>query len=80
MGDGENSALMSASQKPLLFISHKHEDAEIGEAVAKFVRRVSGGRVDVFLSSNSQFEGPRVGKDRNEAEPLSTWAGSNDDR
>jgi hypothetical protein len=73
MGDGENSALMSASQKPLLFISHKHEDAEIGEAVAKFVRRVSGGRVDVFLSSNSQFEGPRVGKDMNKELSEALW-------
>ncbi len=48
---------------PLLFISHKHDDQAIGKEVARFVRRISGGRVDIFLSSSANFEGPRVGKE-----------------
>jgi hypothetical protein len=48
--------------KPLLFISHKHDDKALAERIAKFVRTITGGQVDVFLSSNPGFDGIRVGK------------------
>ena len=48
--------------QPLLFISHKHDDEAIASKVAKFVRTITGGQVDVYQSSTPEFEGPRVGK------------------
>ena len=65
MGDSEKNVPIQESKQPLLFISHKHDDTKIAEEIAKFVRHVSGGGVDVFLSSNPRFEGPRVGKELN---------------
>ncbi|ANM30176.1 hypothetical protein ABI59_12230 [Acidobacteria bacterium Mor1] len=52
--------------KPLVFISHKHSDTDIGGAIARFVRNISGGNVDVHLSSDPNYEGPRVGKKIND--------------
>ena len=43
------------------FISHKHKDKEIARVVGEFLKDASGNRVDVFLSSDSRFEGPRPG-------------------
>jgi len=57
---------MEPNEKPLFFISHKHDDREVAGKVANFVRDVTGGRVDVFLSSSNHFEGPRVGKTLNQ--------------
>src|SRR5262249_23311671 len=59
--------------KPLLFISHKHDDRLIGEQVAAFVRSITGGQVDVFLSSNPAFKGPRVGKSLNDELRRALW-------
>jgi hypothetical protein len=50
------------NSEPLLFISHKHEDAEIADAVGRFVENISGGEVKVFQSSSSKSAGPRAGK------------------
>ena len=49
--------------KPVLFTSHKHSDARIAELVAKFVRRITGVQIEVFLSSHPSFVGPRAGKE-----------------
>lgn len=57
---------MPDNNDPYLFISHKHDDAKIASVVARFVEDISGGRVKVFQSSNSDFEGPRIGMNLNE--------------
>jgi hypothetical protein len=59
--------------KPLLFISHKHDDREIANTVARFVRDITGGQVKVFVSSNPEFEGPRVGKELNKELKKALW-------
>ena len=46
---------------PLLFISHKHTDRAIARVIADFITDQSRGEVDVFLSSDSSFEKPKVG-------------------
>ena len=53
-------------QDPLVFISHKHSDREIAEAIARFVRTKTAGKVRVHLSSSPDFEGPRIGKTLND--------------
>ena len=59
----------SEPEHPLVFISHRHEDAKIAEAVAQFIEDITSLEpepttppVEVFLSSNSEFVGPRIGK------------------
>jgi hypothetical protein len=55
--------------KPLLFISHKHSDSAIAAVVANWVRSETKNRevdVDVFLSSDAQFKGPRFGAELNQ--------------
>ncbi len=51
---------------PLVFISHRHSDRAIGEALAQFLNRRSSGGVRVHLSSSPGFEGPRLGRPLNE--------------
>jgi hypothetical protein len=51
------------STKPLLFISHRHADRPIADAIRKFVTDRSGGRIAVFQSSSAQGENPRVGRE-----------------
>ena len=47
--------------KPLFFISHKHADSDLAKVFADFVNTQSGGRIRVYLSSSSEYEGPRYG-------------------
>ncbi len=49
-----------------LFISHKHVDHKIANVLAEFVRERSLGRVKVHLSSDPNFEGPKIGKNLND--------------
>lgn len=49
--------------EPTLFISHKHSDNKIAQALATFCEERSNGRVTVYLSSNPDFKGPKIGKD-----------------
>lgn len=44
-----------------VFISHKHKDKAIARIVAQYLRKESGNRARVFLSSDPQFDGPRAG-------------------
>lgn len=53
---------MSDTNKPIIFISHKHADSKIAQVLAAFCEKRAGGRVEVFLSSNPKFKGPRIGK------------------
>jgi hypothetical protein len=62
-----------ASTKPLLFISHKRCDRKIADLVSGFVRTITGGGVDVYQSSNPDFEGPRVGKDLSKELEEALW-------
>jgi len=54
------------SKDPLIFISHKHSDRDIAEAIARFVKNRTAGHVRVHLSSSPDFEGPRFGAPLND--------------
>ncbi|MDJ0724903.1 MAG: TIR domain-containing protein [Prochloraceae cyanobacterium] len=73
MTNSEENKTNQDSKKPLLFISHKTDDIKIADAVTKFVRGVTGGGVDVFQSTNPQFEGPRIGKELNKELEDALW-------
>jgi hypothetical protein len=50
-----------SDNKPLFFISHRHEDKPLADALAKFLRTSSLGQVKVFQSSDAKAEGPKAG-------------------
>ena len=52
-----------AAARPLLFISHRHGDRPIADALRDFVTNRSGGRVRVYQSSSAQAEAPRAGRE-----------------
>lgn len=60
---GEASASDGAARaaQPLVFISHRHEDKLLADALARFLRANSLGRVNVFQSSDAKAEGPKAG-------------------
>ena len=45
-----------------VFVSHKHKDKEIAKVVGDFIRSESGNRVEIFLSSDPRFKGPKDGE------------------
>jgi hypothetical protein len=53
------------SAEPVVFISHKHSDREIAEALARFVKTKCAGKARVYLSSSPDFDGPRLGQPLN---------------
>jgi hypothetical protein len=53
--------MADANAKPFLFISHKHENHRIADAIRKFVDVSTGGLVEVYQSSSDQTPGPRAG-------------------
>jgi TIR domain-containing protein len=59
--------------KPTIFISHKHADAKIAQVLAAFCEKKAGGRVRVFLSSDPDFKGPRMGKNLNTELRRTLW-------
>ena len=61
------------SDKPIVFISHKHSDSKIAQALAAFCERKAGGRIQVFLSSNADFKGPRFGRNLNRELMKTLW-------
>ena len=52
----------SALRKRLVFISHRHQDERIAQCIASFLRSLSGARIDVFNSSSSRYQGPRLSR------------------
>ncbi len=48
--------------KPVLFISHRHDDRAIADVLRKFIQSRTGGSVAVFQSSSADAEGPAQGK------------------
>jgi hypothetical protein len=59
----KNRVRSSAKERPLLFISHRHSDRLIADAVRKFVNDRSGGRIQVFQSSSADAESAEVGRE-----------------
>lgn len=64
------------NQKPLLFISHKHADSKIADVIRLFVTTYSGGRIEVFQSSSSWADAPKVGRNLNKQLRESLWKAS----
>jgi len=62
------------TDRPLLFISHRHTDQSIADELRKFVVDRSGGRIDVFQSSSAQAENPRVGRELQQELKEHLWA------
>jgi hypothetical protein len=56
-----NLAERWTARRPLVFISHRHQDKPLADVIARFLRGSSGGRVDVFQSSDAESDGPRAG-------------------
>jgi hypothetical protein len=50
------------SSPRLAFISHKHRDRDLADLVGGLLRKLSGARVELYLSSSVQHEGPRFGE------------------
>jgi hypothetical protein len=59
--------------KPLIFISHKTTDSKIATPIAEFIRKKCMGTVEVFLSSNWKFDGPRFGAGLNSELMRKLW-------
>ena len=51
------------SDRPLLFISHRHADRAIADVLRRFVNDRSGGRIAVFQSSSAEADNARVGRE-----------------
>lgn len=62
--------------KPVLFISHRHEDRAIADVLRKFIQARTGGRVSVFQSSSPDAEGPKQGKNVNQELRRALWHAS----
>jgi hypothetical protein len=54
------------SKERLLFISHKHVDHKIANVLGDFAKGQSLNLVKVHLSSDPNFEGPKIGKNLND--------------
>jgi hypothetical protein len=59
--------------KPTIFISHKHSDVRIAQVIAAFCDKKAGGRLQIFLSSDPDFKGPRLGKNLNTELRKTLW-------
>jgi hypothetical protein len=59
--------------KPLVFVSHKHADKDIALTVANWVQEATDFNMDVYLSSNERFKGPRFGREINKELREALW-------
>jgi hypothetical protein len=59
--------------KPLLFISHKHENRNIADAIRSCIEANTGGMVEVFQSSSEHSPGPRAGYALNQELKSALW-------
>jgi hypothetical protein len=67
-GEAERDLVdVGSTSDPLVFISHRHDDRDIALVLGQFFKDRCAGKVRVHLSSNPEFEGPRVGKNVNDA-------------
>ena len=67
---------LRADDKPVLFISHRHEDRAIADVLRKFIQSRTGGRVTVFQSSSPDAEGPKQGQNVNQELRRALWHAS----
>jgi hypothetical protein len=49
-------------KKPLVFISHKHQDVDIAKALASWLQVATRNGVEVFQSSDGFKDGPSLGR------------------
>jgi hypothetical protein len=70
----KDPARSATPTNPLLFISHRHVDRPIADALRKFVTDRSGGRVAVFQSSSAEAENARVGRELQKELKERLWA------
>ena len=54
-----NVISLRADDKPVLFISHRHDDRAIADVLRRFIEARTGGRVRVFQSSSPGAKGPK---------------------
>lgn len=54
------------AKEKLIFVSHKHSDRDIAVVLANFIKNKSLGQTKVHLSSEPDFEGPRIGTNLNQ--------------
>jgi hypothetical protein len=64
---------LRSTDKPVLFISHRHEDRPIANVLRKFIEARTGGAVAVFQSSSPDAEGPRQGRNITEELRRALW-------
>ena len=60
-----SSSPAEPAEAPLVFISHKHSDKEIAEAIANLIREKTGARFEVFVSSSTVHGHPTPGAELN---------------
>ena len=65
---------LTVATRPLLFISHRHADRLIADALRRFVTDRSGGRIAIFQSSSAHAENPRVGRELQKELKEQLWA------
>ncbi len=67
---------LQQDHKPVLFISHRHDDRAIADVLRRFITARTGGRVAVFQSSSPDAEGPEQGKNVNQELRRALWHAS----
>src|SRR4051812_22014114 len=60
-------------RKPRLFISHKHADREIAATIAQFIQEKTSYKVQIHLSLEPKYDGPRIGRNLNEQLRTALW-------
>lgn len=66
----------SAGEKPLLFISHKHQDHAIATVLREFLEVAAAGALEVFQSSSQAATAPRAGFSLNQELKNALWRAS----
>lgn len=62
--------------KPVVFISHRHEDRVIADVLRRFIDARTGGRIRIFQSSSPDAAGPRQGQNLAEELRHALWHAS----
>ncbi|MCZ6663045.1 MAG: CBS domain-containing protein [Actinobacteria bacterium] len=64
------------SEKPLMFISHKHIDAKLAAIIKDFVLARTANKIRVYLSSDASSEGPAIGMNLDDELQNALWEAS----
>jgi hypothetical protein len=73
LSDVRHSRRHKRHHKPRLFISHKHGDKAIANVLAEFIREKTAFQLNMHLSSDPKYEGPRIGRNLNEQLRAALW-------